>query len=83
MSEQEATADFERKNAHYMAIYETVQESEDFSFLKVRQSASRQSLFRAGVMRFFFVFVFFLNLHRRPRRIPTTLYTAGGRQPQD
>lgn len=41
MSEQEATADFERKNAHYMAIYETVQESEDFSFLKVSQPVSQ------------------------------------------
>lgn len=36
MSEADATADFERKNAHYMAIYETVTEEEDFSFLKVR-----------------------------------------------
>lgn len=59
MSEQEATADFERKNAHYMAIYETVQESEDFSFLKVRQRLR-------GCC-------FCLNLRRRPRRIPTTL----------
>lgn len=45
MSEEEATADFNRKNAHYMAIYETVQESEDFSFLKVRDPCTDAGYF--------------------------------------
>jgi len=36
MSTEEAMAEFSRRNKHYMSIYETVQESEDVSFLKVK-----------------------------------------------
>ena len=35
MSQEEAMNDFKCKNQHYMSIYETVQESEDFPYIKL------------------------------------------------
>ncbi len=69
MSEAEAMADFERKNQHYLSIYETLEEAEDVPFLKLVDAGQKIVSFRINGYVPGRLLLLLANIHTQPRPI--------------
>jgi len=69
LSEAEAMADFERKNQHYLSIYETLEEGEEVPFLKLVDAGQKIVSFRINGYVPGRLLLLLANIHTKPRPI--------------
>lgn len=69
LSDAEAMADFERKNQHYLSIYETLEEEEDVPFLKQVDAGQKIVSYRINGYIPGRLLLLLANIHTKPRPI--------------